>query len=206
MKTRWYFSALIILALFGALSQQQNTVPNQEIVLQFVDANISSPQAQKTIANVKAQLQTLGVHNIQVVENIDAGTLKITYYSDADVTHVKSILSNDEKLELGFATTNQHEDPIRFPSEKEAATYNFDVYKIADTNDSNSGFGGKYAIQLNQEFDRFFNPTIYPLGNLIKTSIESNNVKVAYTVNNEIAVAINNIPHQIPEGRAGPSA
>ena len=206
MKTRWYFSTfIIILTLFGAISQQQSTVPNQEIVLQFVDVNISSEQAQNTIANVKAQLQVLGADNVQVVEDLTASTLKITYYSDADVSRVKRMLSNEKKVALDFTSQRPDEDHSGFPSEKKTSSYNIDVYDIVNGSDSDSGFGGKHALQRHQEFDRYLNPIVFPFSPPITVSSEDNSFRIVYTVNENIAIAISNTPHKIPEGRAGPS-
>ena len=89
---KWYFGALIvILTLFG-VSQENLIVPNQEIVLQFSGAEVSSSQAQLAISSVKKQLETIGVSKVDIREEAN-GRLVISYYSDTTVANVKDILS-----------------------------------------------------------------------------------------------------------------
>ena len=98
MNSRRYIGALIIVLTFlGVVYQQQNSLPNQEIVLQFTDAKVTSSETQNTIAIVKEQLQNLGADNIHVKETQE-GTLKITYYSATNVSSIKKILSEENTL------------------------------------------------------------------------------------------------------------
>ena len=93
MMARWCISVLIFsLTLFGVVSQQQILVPNQEIVLQFEDVDLTSKQAENTVAIVKQQLQDLGAENIQVF-SLENGKLKITYFSDSEVASIKETFS-----------------------------------------------------------------------------------------------------------------
>ena len=57
MRLNKYIGILIlIVTFFGVASQQQTTVANQEIVLQFTDIQASSQEAQNTLEIVKKQL------------------------------------------------------------------------------------------------------------------------------------------------------
>ena len=112
MKMRWYFSALvIILAISGAIYQQQHTIANQEIAFQFSNVDHASKEAQNTIANITKQLDDFGVENIQVKE--EEGQLKISYYSDADIASIKEILSNENAIAVDYDTNNQDFDMLK---------------------------------------------------------------------------------------------
>ena len=205
MKLRLYISTFIItLTLLGTLCKEQAVVPNQEIVLQFIDANIATSQTQSTIATVKAQLKALGADNIQVTEDAINGKLKIAYYSDSDVLHVEKILSKENKVELDVTANSQDNNHSEFPSDKNTKIFNLDVYKIQDSSDTNTGLDGKLAIELKPESDRFFNPIVDFFAVEIDNRKRDRIIKVAYKLNRNIAIAIDNTSHNIPEVRAGP--
>jgi len=95
-KWQWCISTIIfILTFLGVVNQQQAFLPNQEIVLQFDNANIAVDTAENTIAIVKQQLQSLGATNIKINKG-ERGKLKITYYSDVDVTSIKNTFSKEK--------------------------------------------------------------------------------------------------------------
>ena len=107
VKVKLHIGFLILILTFLGVASQQQTVANQEIILQFTDVDVSSNEAQNTIAIVKLQLQDIGADNIQVKKE-DNGKLKITYYSDANVASVKETLSKEEKLKLDFTYHNDN--------------------------------------------------------------------------------------------------
>ena len=124
MIARWCISVLIFsLTLFGVFSQQQILVPNQEIVLQFEDVDLTSKQAENTVAIVKQQLQDLGAENIQVF-SLENGKLKITYFSDSEVASIKETFSEESNLTLHLTSQIQDEDASRFPFEESNISYN----------------------------------------------------------------------------------
>ena len=193
MNRKWYFGALIIiLTLFGA-SQENLTVPNQEIVLQFSSVSISSNEAQLTIANVKEQLETIGVLKVDIREEAN-GRLVISYFSDVTVANVK-----DSLLAVDYASNEDNQSD--FPKEH---TYNLDVFEIIKSSDTGFGSTGKSIFEFKQDYDRFSNPNVFVSASDINEVENNVEVLVAYKQNKTIAIAINNIPHQIPECRAGP--
>lgn len=197
MNTKWYFGALIvILTLFGA-SQENLTVPNQEIVLQFSNVNVSSNQVQFAISNVKKQLETIGVSKVDIREEAN-GRLVISYYSDATVANVKDVLSTTI-FSVDFASNEDY--PLELPTEK---TFNLDVFEITKSTDTGFGSTGKLIFDFKQDYDRFSNPNFNVYSTEVNSTEKNVEVLVAYKQNKSIAVAINNIPHKIPEGRAGP--
>lgn len=197
MKTKWYFGALIvILALFG-VSQENLIIPNQEIVLQFSNAEVSSKEVQFAILNVKKQLETIGVSQVDIREEAN-GHLVISYYSEVAITSVKDILSIDT-FAVDFVSNDNHNQEL--PSEQ---AYNIDVFEIAKNSDIGFGSTGKLIFELKQDYDRFSNPNFYGYSPDINSTENNIEILVGYKLNKTIAIAIKNIPHKIPESRAGP--
>ncbi|MDO5977933.1 hypothetical protein [Flavivirga spongiicola] len=204
MKAKWYFSTLVIALTLLGVCQKQISVPNQEIVMEFIYDEVTSDEVQDAIAVVKKQLLTLGIDNIQVGKKED-GRLKITYYSDVDVASIKKIFSSEEKkLELDYAFSNKDEEHSKFPSNENKNGYNLDVYEIQNGTDAESDLNGTYIAELKHEYDRFSNPNLY-IGKL-NTSEEDRIVKIAYKVRRHIAITIDNMSHNVPDVRAGPAA
>ncbi|WP_159022847.1 hypothetical protein [Formosa sp. L2A11] len=201
MNLKWYISTLtVIVALFfGVASQQQNTMPNQEIVLQFSGDVVVQDKAEYAISIVKQQLQRIGAENIQVNEN-EAGVLKITYYSDSDVEQIKKILSNDDILEFDDSPQENNQ----FPSPEHALTYNFDVFEIHNGSDFAFNHAGKVALELKASSNHFNNANTYPVLGYTAVLVVVPSIKTAYKFYKDIALAIDNNSKKIPEVRAGP--
>ncbi|GAA4290371.1 hypothetical protein [Aestuariibaculum suncheonense] len=197
MRTKWYFGALIVLISFLGIYQNRTSEPNQEIILQFTDVEVTSDEAHTAILEVTSQLQAIGADAVQV-KQLQNGKVVISYYSTADVDSIKELLSDDDSLQVGYANTAKN----NFPSDDSKA-YKFDVFEIHKANDVPSGFGGKHILSAKQDFDRFFNPYVY----YFNTSEDLNDdliVEVALKVFSDIAVTIDNTAGNIPEVRAGP--
>jgi len=203
MIARWCISVLIFsLTLFGVVSQQQILVPNQEIVLQFEDVDLTSKQTENTVAIVKQQLQNLGAENIQVL-SLENGKLKITYFSDSEVASIKETFSEENNLVLHLTSQSQEEDSSSFPFEESNINYNLDVYEIQNGQDSEWGFDGAIGLELEPKSDRFLDPN--NLSNKhIGCQYEDYLIQVAYKIRREITIQISDPLHTIPEVRAGP--
>lgn len=202
MNTRRYIGALIIVLTFlGVVYQQQNTLPNQEIVLQFSDANLTSDEAQNTIATVKQQLHDIGVDNIQLIEG-ENGTLKITYFSLTDVTSIKRTLSEENSLDLNLNSQNKS----KFPLSDNTINYNLNVYEIHNNSDVDWNIVENSVLKVNSENDRVFNPNVYVSGINSDYKEKDIAVKERLKVLRNIAIAIDNTSYKIPEVRAGPCA
>ncbi|WMI64389.1 hypothetical protein RBH94_09975 [Aestuariibaculum sp. YM273] len=199
MRTKWYFGALIVLISFLGIYQNRTSEPNQEIVLQFTDVEVTSDEAHSAIQEVTHQLQTIGADAVQV-KQLQNGEVVIAYYSATDVASIKALLAEDDLLQIGYASTKGD----NLPSEKDSKTYKFDVFEIHKANDSPSGFGGKHMLSAKQDFDRFYNPHTYYFNTLEDVNSNHTSVEVALKVFREIAVAIDNTTGNIPEVRAGP--
>jgi hypothetical protein len=203
MNSRRYIGALIIVLTFlGVVYQQQNTIPNQEIVLQFTNAKVTSVDTQNTIALVKEKLQNLGANNIQVKETVE-GTLKITYYSTTNVSHIKKSLSEENSLSLGYYLNNQDKKSSNLPIENSSISYNLKVYEIQNGNNADWNFVENTILQIKSDNERLFNPNVF-VSIIVSDDKEAGNYKVAYNTFRNIALAIDKASHNIPEVRAGP--
>lgn len=203
MKAKWYFSTLVIALTLLGVCQEQVSVANQEIVMEFVYDEVTSGDVQDAIAVVKKQLHTLGIYNIQVGEKED-GRLKITYYSDVNVASIKKLLSKEKKINLDYTSYNQDEEHSELPTNENKNSYNLDVYEIQQDTDGESDLNGIYVVELKHEYDRFSNPNFY-IGK-IDVSEEDRIVKIAYKVRRHIAIAMDDMSHYVPDVRAGPRA
>jgi hypothetical protein len=205
MKTTWYFGALLILFISLGIYQNQHSEPNQEIVLKFSDANITSDEAQKAVVTVKEQLQKIGIISVQVKELKD-GQLKITYFSEADIESIKKILLEENIIDIDYISNNETDNTSKFPSNKKSKNYKLDVFEIHKGNDTESGLNGKLVLNLKQDYDRFYNPNVYILSNEIDARHSSEILNEALKVLKNIALAIDNTSRNNPEVRAGPTA
>ncbi len=206
MKKKWYFGILITALALLVVIQQQTVVPNQEIVLEFVDIEVTSQEAQKTITIVKKQLESIGAKNTRISKELKNGTLKITYYSDEDVEFIKRILSEAQNVALDHIVYDQNEDDHQFPLNKNSKDYNLDVYEIQKSTDFGSDFNGISILEVKHEQDRYSGSNSYSFVAEIDINGIGRLVKIAQKVNSTIAIAIDNTSHNIPEVRAGPTS
>lgn len=196
MKSKWYFGIVITALTFFVVSQQQITVPNQEIVFQFSDNQATVSQTEKAIQAIKAQLQNIGVKNTQVFEQ--NGILKISYYSDITIAEVKSILLN-EKLIFNNTKGTQNDNPLD-------SSYNVDVFEIKPATESGVGFDGKFIVEAKQEYTRA-SQIVLTFSAITESIIQLTlPVNVTHKVNTNISISIDKGSFNIPEGRAGPKA
>ncbi len=196
MKSKWYFGIVITALTFFVVSQQQITVPNQEIVFQFSDNQATVSQTEKAIHAIKAQLQNIGVKNTQVFEQ--NGILKISYYSDITIAEVKSILLN-EKLIFNNTKGTQNDNPLD-------SSYNVDVFEIKPATESGVGFDGKFIVEAKQEYTRA-SQIVLSFSAITESIIQLTlPVNVTHKVNTNISISIDKGSFNIPEGRAGPKA
>ena len=200
---KWYICTLIVtLALLSFLSKEQTIAPNQQIILQFTDNNVSSDKTQSTINTVKTQLKDLGVETIKV-EKQSNGKLKISYYSTIDIASVKEKISNERTLAFDSFPKHSNKNDSEFPNSNEY-DYNVHVYELLDVDENESGLDGRFVLEPRLESDRFFNPSVYFFVNHDHEGEENRTVKVAYKVRRNITIALNHTLRYSPEVRAGP--
>ena len=203
MKIRWYIGTLIVIfTVLGVTNHQQIPLANQEIVLNFTHPDVKSNESQNIIAFVKKQLQAIGVNHIRVEEK-ESGSLKIIYYSDTDVANVKKALSEGKNLLEVNMTSEEEKSPAKSPFSNDPKTYNLDVFEI-HKQDLETGFDGKYAIELKTEYNRFFISNLNVFNNEIDARHLESAIKEAFNFCKNITIALDNTSHKIPEVRAGP--
>ncbi|MFC4720762.1 hypothetical protein ACFO5O_00395 [Geojedonia litorea] len=206
MKLRWYIGTLVILlTLFGVVANQKQQAPNQEIVLQFASEVVTTNETQTALAIVREQLQSAGVVDIHISEQ-DEGRLKITYYSNTDVSNIKRMLLTDSGIDLGCVSTQEGHQPINPTSENPPVKYNLDIYEIQESKNSASSTSGKLALEPKSETNRFVNPNFHFWFNELYVIKNEGIVKESYNFQNYSAIVSGNNSHQIPEVRAGPIA
>ncbi len=205
MMKKWYFGTLLTLLTMLVIVQQQTVVPNQEIVLEFINAEVTSVDAQNAITNVKKRLESIGVKYTRVSKSLEDGKLKIAYYSDADIEFIKKVLSKDQNVELDLdhVVYDQNKNKDQFPLNKNSKDYNLDVYEIQKSTDFNTDFNGKYVLEVNQKRDGYSGYNGYTFAGEIDVN-KDGLIKVAQKVYSKIAIAIDNTSRNIPEVRAGP--
>ena len=197
MKAKWYIGALVVILTMFGISQENLMVPNQEIVLQFSNAQVSSIETDLAIANVKKQLEIIGVSKVNIHKKED-GRLIISYYSNTAIDNVKEIFfTQTHTVDYTTNTASKHEFI-------ENQTYNLDVFEIQESSDTGFGATGKSIFIPKQDYDRFSSPNFYVYLEASEATNKKVEIAVAYKLNKTIAIAINSIPHKIPEGRAGP--
>ena len=205
MMARWCVSILIFtLTLFGVVSQQQIEVPNQEIVLQFVDVDLTSNAVQNTIEVVKKQLRDVGGSHIQV-KALENGKLRISYFSDADISSVKKAFSDDLYSALSYASKSNGNDSSKAPLEHSSIEYDFDIYEIQSSSNTGWDFDGAIVLQLDTKSDRFLEPNLSLSIGFIETISTKNSYKTSYKVCENVSLTFSESLHVIPEVRAGPS-
>lgn len=202
MKAKWYLGTFIATLILLGASLQQFSVPNQEIVVQFDNEEISLHDTQNTIAIVKKQLQNIGVDKIQIFKG-ENGKLKITYFSNVDVASIKKILSEEKDLKLSYSSLNPKGEPSQLPSDNNSSKYQLDVFEIQKSNESEGDFNG-LVIELLPENERFFNPDLYFSFKKNDVKIKNEIEKLAYKIYSHISIEIDHTSHKIPEVRAGP--
>lgn len=201
VKNLWYYSGLLfVLAILG-IGSGQTVVPNQEIVIQFSDADVTPDETQATLGRIKSQLELLAVTNIKLQEQVN-GTLKITYYSDVSVSKIKKFLLQEQKL--SYTSTVQTGGEFDFPIDNDESTYQIGIQKIQKAEDLAGTKSG--VLESKSESIRFSTPNTYaaviPSATKYITRIDI----VAYSVYKDVAIALNNADYKIPEVRAGPLA
>ena len=202
MKPKWYLSIFVLIVAFLGAGLQQFSAPNQEIVLQFEDKAISLVETENAIANIKKQLQDIGVEKIQVYKGAN-GVLKISYFSEIDVVSIKKIFSKEKALKLSYSLLDFEEGSSKMPSKNKSNTYQLDVFEIQKSN-GNEGDSNGLVVDLLPENDRSFNPDVYYSALLQELRFKNKIEKVAYIIYSNKSIEIDNSSYNTPEVRAGP--
>jgi len=199
MNAKWCISTLIIILALLGLSQEQTKASNQQILLQFADAELASETAHdEVLIAITKRLKVLGVDAVEIIEN-DGRQVSIRYYSDVDAVSVKEFLTQESQWSL----TYDDELPIDFPKEQLPDKYNLVVSDLHQQADNGLSLYGNLVLIQTQDDNRFSNPVILQFNNAIVFKQDAI-VNVSFKINRIIAIAIDNTSKTIPEVRAGP--
>lgn len=201
MKIKLHFGVLVVLIAFLGTFLESSTMPNQQIVIQFLDKDITHDTSESAIESVKKQLRSIGAALIEINKNED-GQLVITYYSETNVELIQNILNqaNDFKL------TNDSGDngATNLPESKTVKAYKLDISEIKNNNPINWSFERTEIVELNHKSDA---------SNSFKVNSSAQNfdenpivvrIKVAQQNNLSVIFTIDEQSYKIPEVRAGP--
>ena len=195
MKAKWYIGTLFLLfTLFGAF-QDQVSLPNQEIVLKFIDAKINKTEIKNTIADVKEKLLEVGVSNIKI-KKTQNGTLKISYHSIVDIKNIKEALVKENTLVLNQNSENK-ENNTPF------SDYNIDVYELTNQTDI-SNHDDKFVFEIKYNSDRYTTNYNYAFLRSLEVHKANQLYKTAYKANKNNPFIKDRTSYKEPEVRAGP--
>ena len=195
MKAKWYISTLFLIFIcFGAF-QEQVSIPNQEIVLEFVDTKINKKNIENTIADVKEKLLKVGVSNI-TIKKAQNGTLKISYFSVVHIDNVKEVLVNENKLVLNKNSENKEKS-------KNTSNYNIDIYELTGETDI-SNLDNKFVFEIKYNSDRFTTDNYSAFVKKIAQFKTDQLFKTAYKAYKKSPFIKDRTSYKEPEVRAGP--
>lgn len=195
MNKKWYIGTLfIIFSLFGAFQDQVN-LPNQEIVLEFVDTSINKKNIESAITTVKKKLLKVGVSDI-VIKETKNGTLKISYYSLTHINDIKEILLKENQLIVNKSSNHKEENNTSY-------SYKIDVYELTNEADINSK-NDKFVFEIKYNSERFTTNYTYAFVKSVKTETANQRFKTAYKTHKNTPFTKDKTSHKEPEVRAGP--
>ena len=199
MNVKWYIGALIAIISYFVVEQQSVDVPNQEVLLTFIQGENTSSK-DLAIETVKAQLLSLGARNV-TISSLDNGSLKVSYYSHLAIQNVKEQLFTglDDTTDVATALYHVGDKPVQ----EDTRDYQIDVYEIQENVVSGFDNEGKCYFELKQDYNRgsqvlgFVSPVV---------TIDSRNqlTAIAVKVRGNVLFAFNDSTYKIPEVRAGP--
>lgn len=203
MKSKLHFGILILLITFIVRVLETPVTPNQQIVVQFSNAQVNDNDAEKTIAAITAKLHSFGVEQIKIVKG-ESGHLKITYYSATDVKDIETFLSYSESFKLAHGVSEKHSNTI--PVEKKSEIYKLDVSEIHEDNTTTDwDFNGVQLVEHNTKTDRFNKLKKQVFSYQFHSELISQRVRLIISSCTK-DVFTNYHSYNIPEVRAGPLA
>jgi len=200
MKIKLHLGVVMVILMFLGTYIEHNLVPNQQIVIQFSNHQITSEEANSAAEALKQQLKDIGAKKLDIGE-FNSGQLTITYYSDTDVMRIQKVLTDDD-LVLDYSLENESNDKS-IPEKEEL--YKFNVSEIQDSPINNWDFEGTLVTELNHKSDRYYFPKLKY--SFTKEDIENHSFKECLRLKIPSIYHFNKskFAHRIPQVRAGPS-
>ncbi|EDM44828.1 hypothetical protein SCB49_01869 [unidentified eubacterium SCB49] len=200
MLKNWYIATFVTLITVMGVGFVPFSVPNQEIVVQFSETT-SKEDAATAIAQVRAQLEVLGVHDVQISHRAN-GTLKISYYSDIDVSAIQAFFTRQQHpfSETKGVTPSGHKN---LPFQESFDAYQFTVSEIGNEIDVHNGLKG-HLLEIDTKSSRFYPPdfSFTAVSSIFKKELKITDVSVLIFSRQSITVGLSS--RLFPETRAGP--
>ena len=204
MRTKLHFGIIIVLLAFLGRFIDTPATPNQEITIQFSDANVSEIEAQNTLRDIQQKLQRIGAENLLVIKD-DSGSFKIAYYSVTDAQSIEQILtdSNEFSFLLGVDTNKSNKN-----SDKDTLKdYKLNVSEIQKKDQkSDWDFDRVQITEHNQKSDRFNKLEKDVFSCFYQPDVVQKLVKATFRFNSGVFYLEEKKSYQTPEVRAGPVA
>lgn len=194
MNAKWYLSTLLFIFTYFGIFHEEVSVPNQEIVLEFVDSEADQQDIAHTIEDLRKKLLELGVANIKIQET-ESNALKISYYSDAAIEDIKEALVDHNQL-IVDGNSNQKE-------KHSSVEYTLDVYDLTEKNDL-SQRNDKLVFKNGYNFDRSTIDHHYSFAKSVQVSKANQHFKTAFKAYKRNPFVKDYTSHKEPEVRAGP--
>jgi hypothetical protein len=193
MNAKWYFGTLFLLLIYFGGFHEQVSIPNQEIVLEFVDAKIKQKNVKNATIELKERLLKIGVSNIKIQETKN-GTLKISYHSIVSIHIIKEALIKEHQLVLNEQSEN---------NKNTSSDYHIDIYQLTNELDI-LNLDDKFIFEIKQISDRC--ATNYNDAFIKNLNIHNTNqlFKTAYKANKKNPFTKDRTSYKEPEVRAGP--
>lgn len=195
MNSKWYISTLFLIIAYFGVFHEQVSVPNQEIVLEFVDTQINKTDVKSTIADVKERLLKVGVSNIKIQETKN-GALKISYYSLVDIDNIKDVLFEENKLVSNKSSKNKEE-------KNTSSNYSIDIYELTNETDS-LNLNDKFVFEIKNSSDRFTSNNTYASLKNLEDYKANQLYKTAFKISKKDPFSKDHTSYKEPEVRAGP--
>ena len=192
MNVKWCIGTLfLILAYLGGFHEQVS-IPNQEIVIEFVDTKINQKNIINTITDVQEKLLKIGVSNLKIQET-ESGTLKISYYSTVHIDTIKEGLARENQLVLNQESGNN----------TTSSDYNIDIYQLNNETDI-SNLDDQYIFEIKTISDRSTTNYNSAFIKSLKTYKANQLFKIAYKATKNSPFTKDRASYKEPEVRAGP--
>ncbi|TXD53299.1 MULTISPECIES: hypothetical protein [unclassified Polaribacter] len=195
MNVKWYISSLFLILIYFGGFYEHVSIPNQEIVLEFVDAKINQKNIKNTITDVQEKLLKIGVSNIKI-QKTENGTLKISYYSDVPVHKIKDALSKEHQLVLNKQSKNNQQN-------HSYSDYNINIYQLTNEVDI-SNLDDQFIFEIKPSTDRSTSNYKYALVRNFKIHKANQLFKTAFNAAKKSPFTKDRTSNKEPEVRAGP--
>lgn len=202
MQSKLHFGFLIILLILLGRFVDNSAIPNQQIIIQFSDANISETEKAHIAQDIQLRLQSIGAENLHVDQD-KKGNLKIAYYSCTNAAQIQKLLSQHDDINYSLGLNNHSKENSKKEIVKD---YKLNVSDIQiDNGNDDWGFDGLQIVEYTQKGDRL-NSLKKDFPNYhYQSAITNNLVKVALIIHRGPLCLEDKLTHTIPEVRAGPS-